>query len=325
MGAAEFDIIVLGATGVTGRQLLRHYADRMPGLGSTWAVAGRDERRCREALAASGATGVPAVEVDVTDPSAVEALVTRANTLINLVGPYARFGHHVYEACARTGTDQIDVCGEIDWLAGEIAGVHDIAQSTGSRIVPACGFEALPFDLATMALARSAWERWGEPLASVEVAISVWPDPPVARLGDVVSGGTVRSGADAIRRGVAGATDVRLLDPRPHDPTPLDLLPWRRPDDGRWLGPSLPTPYINPAIVYRTVGLSAAQTPWFANDFTYRDGLVTDNLMPGVSSSLASAWLSWLQLTQQLVAGQRSPVSNFIADMAEAFGPLSGR
>jgi short subunit dehydrogenase-like uncharacterized protein len=322
---AEFDVVVLGATGVTGREVVRHLAARTPTLDVTWAVAGRDVQRCREVLAAAGTPDVPVLEVDLTDRAAVERVVARASVVANFVGPYAQFGRHVYDVCAMTGTDQVDVCGELDWLAHEIHELHPVAERSGSRIVVACGFESLPFDLATLAVARAGWSRWGEPLAVAEVAISVAPEPAVVRLADVVSGGTVRSGADAIRRGATPATsDVRLLDPRPHATCPLDLRPWRHPIGDRWLGPLMPTPYINPAIVYRTAGLSSSADPWFSDEFSYRDGLVAERLVPGVSAVWASAWLSGLQVLSTALGRGPSMVNELVADAVEAFGPAPG-
>src|SRR5207344_1397243 len=124
-----------------------------------------------------------------------------------------------------------------------------------------------------------------------------------------VSGGTVRSGTEALRRGAgAGAAvgDVRVLDPRPHAVTPLDLQPWRHPVDGRWLGPLLPTPYINPAIVHRTVGLLGDDCPLFSADFRYRDGLVAERLVPGIPAPLTAAWLSGLQVMSNFLGSQTS-------------------
>lgn len=322
---AEYDVVVLGATGATGREVVRYLSERGPETGVSWAVAGRDVGRCRAALSAAGADEVPVLDLDVMDHGAVERVVARAGVIANVVGPYARFGRHMYDVCAATGTDQVDICGEIDWLADQVREVHGVARQTGSRIVTACGFESLPFDVVNFALARAASKRWGEPLASTEVAISVNPDPPVIRLHDIVSGGTVRSGTEALRRGAGSAAgDVRVLDPRPHDATPLDLQPWRHPVDGRWLGPLLPTPYINPAIVHRTVGLLAGDGSLFADDFRYRDGLVAERLVPGIPAPLTAAWLSGLQVMSSFLGSQSTAIGNAVADGFEAFGPRPG-
>jgi len=322
---AEYDIVVLGATGATGREVVSYLAERCPEAGVSWAVAGRDVDRCRASLVTTGADDVPVLELDVTDRGAVERVVTRAGVVANVVGPYARFGRHIYDVCAATGTDQVDVCGEIDWLAEQVNRVHGAAVRTGSRIVFACGFESFPFDLVNLAVARVASKVWSELLASIEIAITVNPEPPVVRLQDIVSGGTVRSGTEALRRGAGSAIgDVRLLDPRPHDAMGLDLQPWRDRIDGRWLGPLLPTPYINPSIVYRTVGLLAEYDRLFADDFSYRDGLVAEHLVPGVPAPLTAAWLSGLQVMSSFVGSQSSAIGNAVAAGFEAFGPRPG-
>ena len=324
---AEFDVVVLGATGATGRQVVRYMGERCREAGLSWAVAGRDVDRCRAALTVAAADDVPVLDLDVTDHGAVERVVARAGVIANVVGPYARFGRHVYDVCAATGTDQVDVCGEIDWLAEQVRDVHSVAVQTGSRIVVACGFESLPFDLVSFALAREASKVWSEPLASIEIAITVNPDPPVVRLHDIVSGGTVRSGTEALRRGAgagAAAGDVRVLDPRPHDVAPLDLQPWRHPVDGRWLGPLLPTPYINPAIVHRTAGLLGDDGPLFSADFRYRDGLVAERLVPGIPAPLTAAWLSGLQVMSNFLGSQTSAIGDAVAAGFEAFGPRPG-
>ena len=265
---------------------------------------------------------MPVLELDVTDHGSVERVVARATVIANVVGPYARFGRHVYDVCAATGTHQVDVCGEIDWLAEQVGELHHVAMRTGSRIVAACGFESLPFDLVNLALARIASKVWNETLASTDVAIAVNPDPPVTRLHDMVSGGTVRSGTEALRRGAGSAVgDVRVLDPRPHDAVPLDLQPWQYPVDGRWLGPVLA--HINPAIVHRTVGLLAGGG-LFAEDFRYRDGLVAEHLVPGVPASLTAAWLAGLQVMSTVLGSQPSAIGNAVADGLEAFGPRPG-
>ena len=118
--------------------------------------------------------------------------------------------------------------------------------------------------------------------------------------------------------------DVRMLDPRPHEATPLDLQPWRHPVDGRWLGPLLPTPYINPAIVHRTAGLLAGDGLLFADDFRYHDGLVAERLVPGVPAPLTAVWLSALQEMSSFVGSQHSAIGEAVAAGFEAFGPRPG-
>ena len=70
--AAPFDVILLGPTGVTGREVARYLAWRAPQLGLTWAVAGRDRDRIDAALERVGATPDGVVLADVGDAASIE-------------------------------------------------------------------------------------------------------------------------------------------------------------------------------------------------------------------------------------------------------------
>ena len=80
-----FDVILLGPTGVTGREVARYLARRAPQLGLTWAVAGRDRDRIDAVLGRVGATPDGIVLADVADAASIEALVERGRVVANLV------------------------------------------------------------------------------------------------------------------------------------------------------------------------------------------------------------------------------------------------
>ena len=154
--AAPFDVILLGPTGVTGREVARYLAWRAPQLGLTWAVAGRDRDRIDAALERVGATPDGIVLADVGDAASIDAMVERGRVVANLVGPYARYGEPVHRACAGAGVHQLDLTGEIEWVARMIARHEPAAQATGAAIVSCAGFESLPFDLAALLAASTA-------------------------------------------------------------------------------------------------------------------------------------------------------------------------
>src|SRR5687768_12204346 len=116
MAAPTFDVILLGPTGVTGREVARYLAARAPQLGLRWAVAGRDRGRIDAALESVGATPDGIVLADVGDPTSIDAMVEQGRVVANLVGPYTRYGEPVHRACARAGVHQLDLTGEIEWV-----------------------------------------------------------------------------------------------------------------------------------------------------------------------------------------------------------------
>ena len=108
-------VVVYGASGYTGRlicEYLREY--NVP-----FTAAGRDAAKVK----ASMETHVPGVEtadyeiVEVThDVEALTSLFAGASVVCNTVGPFARYGPEVVEACLATGTHYLDTTGEQDWL-----------------------------------------------------------------------------------------------------------------------------------------------------------------------------------------------------------------
>lgn len=325
MSDPEFDLIVLGPTGVTGRQVVEHLARRTSGLDVSWAVGGRDRARIEDALAASGVT-IPVLTVDLREPAAITDLASRTRVIANLVGPYARHGTTVYEACVRSGTHEVDVCGEVDWLRDQILAFDPVARASGSCVVSTAGFESLPFDLASLVAAEAMVHRWEESLADIDIAISVDRDPPILVPGDLVSGGTLVSGADAIRRGTHAATgDAGLLDPEPHQPIPFELAPRRHTGTGAWIGPLVPSPYINPVVAHRTASLTSRERAGlFDRDYRFREGLVARGLFPGAADALSAGWLSTAQVAGSLLTRAPSSVRGLVADAMEMVGPAPG-
>ena len=85
---------------------------------------------------------------DSADTPGLAEMAKRTQLVANFAGPYVKYGEHVLAACAKSGTDYIDITGEVSW-AGEMRQRYsDIAQNSGSRIISLCGFDSVPSDLA---------------------------------------------------------------------------------------------------------------------------------------------------------------------------------
>ena len=144
---ADYDIVLYGATGFTGRQCARHFADHAP-ADLRWAIAGRSQGKL-DALAAEVAPhGV--IVADSTDAESVDAMVRQARVICTTAGPFARYGTPVVEACVAHGVDYVDITGETPWVADLIAQFHDAAALGGTRIVPFCGFDSVPSDIGAL-------------------------------------------------------------------------------------------------------------------------------------------------------------------------------
>jgi short subunit dehydrogenase-like uncharacterized protein len=185
---AEFDVIVWGATGYTGRLVAQHMLNTY-GVGGElkWAAAGRNAAKLDEVLAGIGApAALPRLIADAADPASLDALVRRAAVVISTVGPYQLYGSPLVAACAAAGTDYVDLTGESNWIA-EMIGAHEApAKASGARLVFSCGFDSIPFDLGVYFVEEEAKRRLGAYTPRVRGRVRA--------LKGGLSGGTMASG-----------------------------------------------------------------------------------------------------------------------------------
>jgi short subunit dehydrogenase-like uncharacterized protein len=120
---------LLGATGYTGQLVAAELSRR--GLPHRLGA--------RRPPAALGA-----VAVDVTDRQSLEAFFDGISTVINTVGPFADLGLPVVEAAAEAGVAYVDSTGEPAFMSE----VYDRFSRASVPLVPACGFDYVPGDLA---------------------------------------------------------------------------------------------------------------------------------------------------------------------------------
>jgi short subunit dehydrogenase-like uncharacterized protein len=166
---AEFDIVVYGATGYTGRLVAEHLLGRY-GIGGqlSWAIAGRSQDKLASVRDAIGApAGLVLIQADTTNAASMRAMAGRARALITTVGPYQLHGEPLVAACAETGTDYLDLCGEPPWMRRMIDAYHERACATGARILFSCGFDSIPFELGVLKLQAEARRAFGAPAPRV--------------------------------------------------------------------------------------------------------------------------------------------------------------
>ncbi|RAK58478.1 saccharopine dehydrogenase [Phenylobacterium hankyongense] len=186
---AEFDIIVYGASGYTGRLVAEHLAARY-GVGGevSWAMAGRSADKLAQVRDEIGAPQeTPLVVADAADPASVRQMVRRAKAIITTVGPYQLYGSDLVAACAEAGTDYLDLSGEPNWMAAMIVAHDAQARASGARILHSCGFDSIPFELGVFFAEETAKAKLGAPAPRVKGR--------VRGLRGGLSGGTAASGA----------------------------------------------------------------------------------------------------------------------------------
>ncbi len=307
--ARDLDVVVFGATGFVGR-LTAAYLDRSAPADVRIGLAGRSPdrlARVRRTLGARAA-GWPLIAADSSDPASLRALAQSTTAVATTVGPYARYGLPLVEACADAGTHYADLTGEVLFVRESIDAAHPTAQASGARIVHACGFDSVPSDLAVLLTAeRARADGAGELTDTTLLLVS-------ARGG--VSGGTVDSLRNQVDVARSDAAKRRLVaDPyalSPDRSAEPDLGPEGdavgpryEPALGRWTAPFVMAGF-NTRIVRRSNALSG----WsYGRRFRYREvmGVGRSPVAPVLAAATAVG-------TAALAAGLLVPPSRFVLD-----------
>ena len=264
--ARHYDVVLYGATGFVGRQTVAYFAN-LPAVvkkNLRWAIAGRSESKLQEVKAAcgAGAEDVNVIVADALDAAAINALAKSTAVVLSTAGPFAIFGSELLAACARNGTHYVDITGETPWVREMIDQYEDQAIKSGARIIPFCGFDSVPSDLAAYLMTRAMQAKFGEPCVSVKSAVSM-------RGG--VNGGTLASGLNMLASdAVKDFAQPFLLNPpdtAPNDTGRHDdpVLPINDPDYQAWLVPFVMGP-INTRVVRRSAALLG-----YDKDFHYQE------------------------------------------------------
>jgi short subunit dehydrogenase-like uncharacterized protein len=272
MSDTPFDVVVFGATSFVGQILCAYLFERHGSEGGLkWAMAGRSQEKLESVRAAlgEGATDIELMVADAADESALRALCTRTRVVISTVGPYALYGSSLVRTCVDTGTDYVDLTGEVQWIHRMIETHETAARKSGARIVHCCGFDSIPSDLGVHFHQQIAKERFGEPATQIRMQ--------VARIKGGASGGTVASiiniaremSRDASLRKILSDPYSLVIDGKAQVRQPNIKTPRRDPKTGAWLGPFVMAA-VNTRIVHRSNALSGYA---YGEDFLYDESM----------------------------------------------------
>lgn len=265
---AEFDIIVYGASGFTGRLVAEYLAAR--GI-TRWAMGGRSLTKLTEVRDEMGLPAeTPLVVANSDDPASLELMCARTRVVLTTVGPYQLYGPQLVAACAKTGTDYVDLCGEPAWMREMIDAHDDTAKASGARIVFSCGFDSIPFDLGVWFLQQEAIKTHGKPAPRVKGR--------VRKMQGGASGGTIASLTETMKAAAKNPKIIGLLKssfaltPGFEGPAqPAGLMPEYDSATGTWTAPFVMAP-INTKNVHRTNFLLGHA---YGRDFVYDEMIMT--------------------------------------------------
>ncbi|WP_432955021.1 saccharopine dehydrogenase family protein [Micromonospora haikouensis] len=279
-----YDVVLFGATGFTGGLTAEYLARHAP-PGLRWALAGRNPAKLaavRDRLVGidPALAGLPLLTADVTDPESLRRVAADARVVASTVGPYVHHGEPLVAACARAGTDYVDITGEPEFVDTMYVRHHAEAVRTGARLVHACGFDSIPHDLGV-------WYTVTQLPADGPVTVDGF-----VRAGGRFSAGTYHSALTAFSRAAEASRAAkarRAVEPRPPGRR-VRAAPGRvgrSAELGSW---AVPLPTIDPQVVRR----SAAARPEYGPDFRYRHFAAVRRLPTIVLGAVGLAGLTGL-------------------------------
>ena len=165
----EYDFVVYGATGFTGKLVVEYLVHKYSNNSQIkWALAGRNLEKLESvAVSKNVPEGTGLLEVDSNNIASIEEMISKTKCVLTTVGPYQLYGNDIVSACAKSGIDYVDLCGEPGWMHEKINELTETARETGSRIVFSCGFDSIPFDLGVLFLQNEVIRRYGKPSVNV--------------------------------------------------------------------------------------------------------------------------------------------------------------
>ena len=187
MSEREFDVVVFGASGYTGKLVAEYIQSEYGENGSVkWALAGRNREKLegiRDELGLSADLSI--LEVDSNDQDSLNAMTSSTKCVLTTVGPYQLYGSNLVQSCAKNGTDYVDLTGEPGWMYEMINAHKETAQASGARIVFSCGFDSIPFDLGVYFVQQAAKDKFGKSAQHVRGRVKA--------MNGEFSGGTIAS------------------------------------------------------------------------------------------------------------------------------------
>lgn len=302
-GDRDYDVLLYGAGGFTGRQTVAYFAAHAPPQ-LRWAIAG-PRRHTLEA--ARDAAGAPRDDRDLVvapseDQRAVDAIVRRARVVLSTAGPFALYGTPIVDACVRFGAHYVDITGETPWMRDIARRYHSMAAASATRVIPACGFDSVPSDLGAMLMARAVRDTLGEECVEVRAYF---------QFNGGLNGGTVASLLNMLRtrrqRQPARSPSTEAATTARGE---RRIRPIKRPQYdaaiGAWIGPFVMAP-TNTHVVARSMQLADEWQDGRAGSFVYQEAMKYDGRVPRMRAGAAAAGLGLLfaalkqPLTRRLV------------------------
>ncbi len=158
----EYQIILYGATGFTGKLCAEYLRDNYPEI--KWAIAGRNNQKLND-LKNTLNLNCDIYVASGGDKESIDNFVSKTRVVLSTAGPFARYSNLIVKSCVENKTHYTDITGENHWVKDLIDEHHEKASEEGTRIIPSCGYDSIPSDMGVF----YSIQQMGKPVKKITV------------------------------------------------------------------------------------------------------------------------------------------------------------
>ncbi len=217
----DFDLIIWGATGFTGDLVCEYINNNYEYNELKWAIGGRNQNKLLKLQKKLKIDDSRIIIADSSDKESLIKMAKRSKVICTTVGPYAKYGTYLVEACVEAKTNYCDITGETQWIRRIIDKYHLTAKEKHIKIVNSCGFDSVPSDMGVYYSQKKVFEKTGKYAQMINMR--------VAGAKGGISGGTYNSLSNVLEEARVDK-DVRKTLANPYGLNP----------EGKQFGPDKP-------------------------------------------------------------------------------------
>ncbi len=209
----ELDLIIWGATGFTGQLVSEYISKQYTNSTLKWGIAGRNKEKV---LSVAKRLNIDEQRIFIADSNNIDTLkklTSKTKVICTTVGPYAKYGSNLVEACVDTNTNYCDITGETQWIRKMIDKYHLKAKENKVKIINSCGFDSIPSDMGVFYSQKKLFEKTGKYASQINMR--------VAGAKGGISGGTYNSLSNVLEEARVDK-DVRITLTNPYSLNPID-------------------------------------------------------------------------------------------------------
>ena len=209
----DFDLIIWGATGFTGNLVCDYINKNYNERELRWAIAGRNKKKILKLQQKLKIDDSRTIIADSSDKNSLVKMVKKSKVVCTTVGPYAKYGTNLVEACIEGETNYCDITGETQWIRRIIDRFHTKAKEKNIKIINSCGFDSIPSDMGVFYSQKKMLDKTGKYASTINMR--------VAGAKGGISGGTYNSLSNVLEEALVDK-EVRKTLTNPYGLNPID-------------------------------------------------------------------------------------------------------